>query len=268
MGALISSLVIKMSVTGSTSAQALRLLDANSGAEASTSALYTSALAVGDVDNDGDVDVIVGHQGQNRSTSTKGEDDGLGQQGIAFEDDYAYARSSLWTLTWTVTSTCSSLTKVLLCITGRMGLATFTDDGVSELMNPPNNITGLSVADFDGDGAADFALSYSRTGPCVLRDASATPLKALKVMRLAHAPQASAIRSGDFNGDGTQDLVMASKDAPLTLFFNTGARSYGGRVDADLALTSGDSRAIALETWTATGMSTSSSPIEMLPTPW
>lgn len=197
----------------------------------------TNAIAVGDVDGDGDLDVVIGngyYDEQNRllindgsgtfvdATATQlpvsanatqsvalGDVDGDGDLDLICGNGYAGGEQNRLYL--------------------NDGLGTFTDVTTAQLPSAAEDTQGVCLLDIDGDGDLDLAIAnrsfffgvsvnrlYINDGQGTFQDVTAS-----------HLPPglygATAVAAGDVDGDGDQDLVLVD-------FGNYGPGALAGRL--------------------------------------
>ncbi|MDP6942783.1 MAG: FG-GAP-like repeat-containing protein, partial [Myxococcota bacterium] len=224
--------------------------DAQTGSDLGQANLYTNALALGDVDGDGDVDVVAGHTGENLLYLNAGGDDGLNNVvGIPFAGTFFESIE----LVLVDADTDGDLD--LLVANGDAPVSYWENAATSPPFEGQTaqvvtagsfGTADLAVGDFDADGAVDFAISPYESRPTIYYgDGSATPFGASLTEEVGTlAPQSTSLLSADIAGDGTTALVLATADIPLTVYLNTGARRHVGPIDADVSGTIGDARAV------------------------
>lgn len=86
------------------------------------------------------------------------------------------------------------------------GDGTFT--AVSSAPNAGEEPISLAVADFNGDGIPDLAVTSSFTGTVFILLGNGDGTFATTQMTLANTSCVSSVATGDFNGDGKPDLVV------------------------------------------------------------
>ncbi|HEX2568383.1 MAG TPA: VCBS repeat-containing protein, partial [Polyangia bacterium] len=157
-----------------------------------------TALALGDVNGDGLLDLAVANEGSDNVTVLLGQTDPIGQTGGQIQ----------WSL--------------------GQGTSYPSGDGPS----------AVALADLDGDGRLDlivahandnnFAVLYNR-GDAANLFGGAVPY--------ATGARPSALGTGDFDGDGRTDVAVAVADGAVNLFFNTrdGRINYVGNLNVGLS---------------------------------
>jgi len=203
--------------------------DGVAGREVTTDAHSALALAAGDVDNDGDIDLIAGNQGSpNRLYLNNGGSDPF--EGVAGAD---------------VSPDADDTTALVLrdmngdghldLIAGNGGsqptrmylnngtFAPYTGVNGLPLGAPNLDTRALAVADFNNDGRPDLIEGNENDlNRLFLNNGTASPFAGQTGAGIAldrHATRALA--AGDFNRDGWTDFVAANNNASSRLYLNT-----------------------------------------------
>lgn len=206
------------------------------------------AFATGDVDGDGDIDVIVANAGQSRLLLG----DGLG----AFTDA---------TATHLPTLSLTSMTAVLGDVDGdtdadlilgdvRGPNRLLFNDGAGRFsLAPEANLPGqgqisigMALGDVDRDGDLDLVVANRRSqnrlwlndGNGIFIDATASHLP-------AEALDSYDVALGDVDGNGSLDLVVANHHAPDELWLNNGRGVFSGVTTRQFAGAASDSFDVA-----------------------
>ncbi len=194
---------------------------------------YTSSLMFGDVDGDGDPDLVVGNSGQNllylndgtgtftdvtvthlpivsdnTSAGVLGDVDGDGDLDLIFGNAYGQGSQNRLYL--------------------NNGLGTFTDVTAGRMPVGNNNYgtASLALGDVDGDGALDLIVGkwgvpgyrcrlYLNNGAGTFTDVTATHL-------MTGSFPTTSVALGDVNGDGHLDLVIGNGSQQNRLLLNNG----------------------------------------------
>jgi len=84
----------------------------------------------------------------------------------------------------------------------------------------PLNVTGLALADLDVDGLQDLVFAKSATGELYYSPQHPDGSFREQIDLKAAVPNATSISVGDINLDGLPDVAVATKELPITIFYN------------------------------------------------
>ena len=186
----------------------------------------TSSIALGDMDGDGDLDVVAGISGENRLYLKNGSDNPfLNVTGLNIADD-SDGTSSL------------ALGDVdgdgdLDVIVGNSEANRLYLNGGSD--NPFLNVTGLNITDdsdgtsslalgdVDGDGDLDVIVGNSEANRLYLNGGSDNPFLNVTGLNITNdADSTSSIALGDVDSDGDLDVVAGNSGLANRLYLNNG----------------------------------------------
>ncbi|MEM7200649.1 MAG: VCBS repeat-containing protein [Planctomycetota bacterium] len=199
----------------------------------------TASVAIGDVDGDGDGDLVFGNRLQDRLLIN----DGLG----TFTDVTATALPAA--------PGTSTLALILGDVDGdgdldliseeslylNDGSGTFTD-GTAGRLPTVNGVSALALGDVDGDGDPDLAFGTVQRNQLYLNDGSGTFVDVTASHWSGQVSSATvAIVPRDVDGDGDLDLVCGNYAAQDRLYLNNGTGIFSdatvGRMPADTSTT-------------------------------
>ena len=206
--------------------------------------LNIGSLAVGDFNEDGKPDLVVSTiAGLQASIVLLGNGDGTFSQQAPIPNSFGFFHAKVVDLNG------DGHQDLVFAMNGSLGVSLGNGDGTFGPMvglpsaSFPGTYFGLAVADFNGDGKLDIAATdfgssfgfgtlvfYAGNGDGTFADPTA--------VTLAIASFPGSLASGDFNGDGKQDLLIGFPNIALIVFgngdgtFNLGFDSirfvYGG----------------------------------------
>ena len=205
----------------------------------------TYAIALGDVDRDGDLDLVAGNYGQaSRLYLNNGTSDPFA--GIAGTDITADTRQ-----TYAVALGDLDGDGDLDFITGNYSQTNrlYLNNGTA---NPFGGVAGtditsdtyktnsLALGDLDGDGDLDlvagtYGQTNGQTNRLYLNNGTANPFTGAGTDITADTLQTQAVTLGDVDGDGDLDLVTGNYERPNRLYLNNGTTTpFAGMAGADI----------------------------------
>ena len=228
-------LVVGNSLLFAASAQSRLYLNNGTGtfADATASRIptgdhFTTSLALGDVDGDGDLDLVLGNYGQSRLY----RNDGAG----TFTD---VTLSCMPVVNSTTTSVAlgdvdgDGDLDFVLGNNGRSGLyrnngaGVFTDVTASRMPGGSYATTALVLGDMDGDGDLDLVLGNSGQSRFYRNDGMGRPFNDMTASSLPVGSYfTNSVAGGDVDGDGDLDLVLGTNDGQSRLYLNDGAAKF------------------------------------------
>jgi hypothetical protein len=225
-----------------------------SGSNISSDAHDTRSVELGDVDGDGDLDLVVGNNNQaNRLYLNNGTADPF--SGVAGTDISSDAHATMSIALGDVDGDGDlDLAAGNEGQTNRLYLNNGTADpfsGVSgsDISSDAHNSRSIALADVDGDGGLDLVAGNAyQTNRLYLNNGTADPFSGVTgadVSSDAHG--ALSVALGDVDGDGDLDLVAGNYNQTNRLYLNNGtADPFSGVAGADISSDAHETTSIAL----------------------
>jgi hypothetical protein len=232
------------------------------GNNITTDVHFTHAIALGDMDGDGDLDVVVGNSTTqtNRLYLNNGTSDPF--NGVTGTDITADAHR-----TYTIALGDMDGDGDLDVVAGNINQANrlYLNNGT---VDPFNGITGSNISndaydtrsivlgDLDGNGSLDMVSgNYNLTNRLYLNNGTGDPFSGVTGSDItADTHTTYAIALGDTDGDGDLDMVSGNNNQPNRLYLNNGTSApFNGVAGSYITIDAHNTRAIALSDMDADG---------------
>jgi hypothetical protein len=197
---------------------------------------YVNTLAAGDLDGDGDADLVaVDHNARNRVQVVLND----GQGRFAVVRNFPTGRLPFYVTTGDLDG--DRDLEIITADEGGGGVSVLFNDGrgafgMRRFLPTGQTPRGVVAVDLDGDGDIDLAAANSESDSLsVLRnnsDGSFQPAETYEV-----GGSASFVCAGDFDRDGDEDLAVAVTSGVIAAFYNRGDATFLGPVDFRLGQT-------------------------------
>ncbi|MBK8975212.1 MAG: VCBS repeat-containing protein [Planctomycetes bacterium] len=213
----------------------------NSSRASAINAHDTFAIAAGDVDRDGDVDLLLARSGQDRLYEGDGHGGFVDATSVRLPADADAGRAVAL-----VDVDLDGDLDAVVAIDGQNrllindGTGTFADATATRLPIDADRTAGLAVGDVDGDGDPDLVLGNRGTQPTrlYLNDGNGVFVDVTATCLPADSDDTWDLRLGDVDGDGDLDLVIGNYRDQNRLYANDGAGHFtdvtAARLPADL----------------------------------
>jgi hypothetical protein len=224
------------------------------GANISSDTHWTQTVALGDVDGDGDLDVLVGNNYEtNRlylNTGTANPFSGVTGSNIS-SDTHNNLSIALGDVDGDgdLDLVEGNIDQINCLYLNRHAASPFSGVAGADISSDTHNTYSIALGDVDGDGDLDLVAGNSnQTNRLYLNNGTADPFSGVSGANISSDAHSTwSIALGDVNGDGDLDLVAGNSNQTNRLYLNNGtADPFSGVTGADISSDAHVTTSIAL----------------------